>query len=142
LLPEPWQVSVDRAGEAPPPRSVHLGLVTELGLALLAERGGRGSAAAAAAAGPDPGRLVLACGPTPLLRAAAELAAGRDWPCLVSLEEHMGCGYGVCKGCVVPLRDPGPAGWRNVNSCTEGPVLAAADLDWERFGAHHAGESA
>ena len=142
LLPEPWQVSVDQAGEAPPPRPVHHGRVTELGLALLADRSLPKPAAAAARAGPDGGRLVLACGPTPLLRAAAELAAKRDWPCLVSLEEHMGCGYGVCKGCVVPLRDSGPAGWRNVNSCTEGPVLAAADLDWERFGAHHTGGSA
>jgi dihydroorotate dehydrogenase electron transfer subunit len=128
LLPEPWRVSVDSPDRVPAGRRAHHGLVTELGLAELA-RGG------------DPGpRLVLACGPTPLLRAAARLARERGWPCQVSLEEHMGCGYGVCKGCVVPVmldeRDGG--GWRNANSCTEGPVFDAAQIDWDRFGAHHA----
>ncbi len=128
LLSDEWRVSVDRDVDIPAGRQAHHGLVTELALSEL-ERDG------------DPGpRLVMACGPTPLLRAAAMLARDRDWPCLVSLEEHMGCGYGVCKGCVVPVRldGPGDSGWRNANSCTEGPVFDAADLDWERFGAHHA----
>ena len=127
LLPAPWRVSVDRDEAIPAGRHARTGLVTELALAELADH-------------EDPGpRLVLACGPTPLLRAAAALARDRQWPCRVSLEEHMGCGYGVCKGCVVPvLLDPaGGDGWRNANSCTEGPVFDAADLDWERLGAHH-----
>ena len=125
LVPAPWHVSVDRPGDGVPlGREVYTGLVTALAAARL-EGDTHGS------------RLVLACGPTPLLRAAARFAAGRGWPCLVSLEEHMGCGYGVCKGCVVPVRDPGLAGWRNANSCTEGPVLDAAMLDWDRFGVHH-----
>ena len=128
LLPEPWRVSVDRLEAMPGGREAHHGLVTELGLAELERRG-------------DPGpRLVLACGPTPLLRAAAALARERGWPCHVSVEEHMGCGYGVCKGCVVPvLQDAASGGgWRNANSCTEGPVFDAASLDWDSFGAHHA----
>jgi dihydroorotate dehydrogenase electron transfer subunit len=130
LLPEPWQVSVDRDEDIPAGRRAHLGLVTELALAALGSE----------ASGP---RLVMACGPTPLLRAAARLARERDWPCQVSLEEHMGCGYGVCKGCVVPVHDrQALAGWRNANSCTEGPVFDAADLDWDRFGAHHHGGTA
>jgi dihydroorotate dehydrogenase electron transfer subunit len=127
LLPEPWRVSVDRHEAVPSGQQAHHGLVTELGLAELARLGETGP------------RLVLACGPTPLLRAAAALARERGWPCLVSLEEHMGCGYGVCKGCVVPvlLDDRDGGGWRNANSCTEGPVFDAAQLDWDRFGAHH-----
>lgn len=131
LLPDPWRISVDQATGLQSGRAAHHGLVTALAMELLQES-------------PEPSRqrLVLACGPTPLLRAAARLAAERGWPCLVSLEEHMGCGYGVCKGCVVPVLDPGPAGWRNANSCTEGPVFDAADLDWDRFGAHHHGGGA
>jgi dihydroorotate dehydrogenase electron transfer subunit len=121
-------VSVDRHEHVPAGRAAHHGLVTELALAEL-DRAGRARP-----------RLVLACGPTPLLRAAALLARDRGWPCQVSLEEHMGCGYGVCKGCVVPVRlgEPGSDSWRNANSCTEGPVFDAELIDWERFGAHHA----
>ncbi|HOX24940.1 MAG TPA: hypothetical protein PLL30_04145 [Candidatus Krumholzibacteria bacterium] len=126
LVPPPWQVSVDRLDGAAA-RSVFHGLVTELALACVGEPGD---------ATP---RLVLACGPTPLLRAAARLARERGWPCRVSLEEHMGCGYGVCKGCVVPVRDPGPPGWRHATSCTEGPVFDAALIDWDRFGHAAAG---
>jgi dihydroorotate dehydrogenase electron transfer subunit len=69
---------------------------------------------------------VYACGPGPLLRAAADLARGRGWRCWVSLEEHMGCGYGVCKGCVVRVVDEGLA--RNATCCFEGPVFDAARL--------------
>jgi dihydroorotate dehydrogenase electron transfer subunit len=75
---------------------------------------------------------VLACGPTPMLRAAAALAAQRGWSCLVSVEEHMGCGYGVCKGCVVPVWN-GEGGVRNAMSCEEGPVFDAAGLAWDSF---------
>lgn len=127
LLPPPWHVAVERLSGVPSDREVFQGLVTDLALRQLAAAAARE-------------HLVLACGPTPLLRAAAALAAERGWPCLVSVEEHMGCGYGVCKGCVVPLRDPSsPAGWRNVNTCTDGPVFAAGDLDWDRFGSRQGG---
>ena len=125
LLPGPWRVSVDLGRDVPAGRTAFTGLVTELAQRELASR---------AASGP---RLVLACGPTPLLRAAAQLAAAHDWPCQVSLEEHMGCGYGVCKGCVVPVRLQEAPGWRNATSCTEGPVFDAHELDWGRLGAHH-----
>ena len=121
LLDGRWRVSVDRPDGLPADREARVGLVTELAEALLA--GARGP------------RLVLACGPTALLRAAAALARSRGWACLVSLEEHMGCGYGVCKGCVVPVLTPDEPGWRNATSCVEGPVFDAATLDWKRFGA-------
>ena len=47
----------------------------------------------------------------------------------------MGCGYGVCKGCVVPVRTDGPArdGWRNATCCEEGPVFPAARIAWDRY---------
>jgi len=118
LLGDAWLVSVDRLEDVPAGREVAHGLVTELALSQIA--GGSGP------------MLVLACGPTPLLRAAARLAADRRWPCHVSLEEHMGCGYGVCKGCVVPVLTADQPGWRHATSCLEGPVFDAATLDWSR----------
>ena len=121
LLSTAWRVSVDQLEGVPAGREAYHGLVTELALDELAARGDHGP------------RLVLACGPTPLLRAAWALARERGWPCEVSLEEHMGCGYGVCKGCVVPVLEP-KIGWRNATSCTEGPVFKAHELDWQRLG--------
>ena len=44
---------------------------------------------------------MFACGPTPMLKAVAELAAQYDLPCQVSLEEFMACAVGGCAGCAV-----------------------------------------
>lgn len=115
LLGPGWQVSVDRHAGLPPGRAAFTGVVTDLARSLPGLPG---------PAGAD----VLACGPLPLLRAAARLAMERGWGCFVSLEEHMGCGYGVCKGCVVPVVRDGAT--RNATCCQEGPVFSAADLPW------------
>ncbi|MCB1182729.1 hypothetical protein KDM41_04795 [bacterium] len=121
MLDARWGVSVDRAVDVPADREAFAGVVTEL----VASRGDLADGRT---------RAVLACGPIPLLRAAARLAAARGWDCWVSLEEHMGCGYGVCKGCVVPVATAGPDGWRNATCCDEGPVFRADQIRWDRYG--------
>ena len=123
LLKDRWDVSVDSLRDVPEGRNAWEGLVTELAAARKDLQDGRN-------------RMVLACGPTPLLKAAARFAEERRWDCWLSLEEHMGCGYGVCKGCVVPVHDPGkgPDALRNATCCEEGPVFNAAVLAWERPG--------
>ena len=67
---------------------------------------------------------VCACGPLPMLHALKRLpgltVAKRAQ---VSLEEHMGCGAGVCYGCVVDTRQ----GRRRV--CHEGPVFYLDDVE-------------
>ncbi|MCG2633307.1 MAG: dihydroorotate dehydrogenase electron transfer subunit [Gammaproteobacteria bacterium] len=69
---------------------------------------------------------LYACGPTPMLRAVAELARGFDLPCQVSLEEHMACAIGGCAGCVVQVATPtGPAMKR---VCVDGPVFDASTV--------------
>jgi dihydroorotate dehydrogenase electron transfer subunit len=66
---------------------------------------------------------VFSCGPTPMLRASAELARRFRVPCQVSLEEFMACGVGGCAGCTVEVRTPqGPAMKR---VCVDGPVFDA-----------------
>lgn len=66
---------------------------------------------------------VFACGPTPMLRAAAQVAAEFGLPCQVSLEEHMACAVGGCAGCTVLVQtDAGPAMKR---VCVDGPVFDA-----------------
>jgi dihydroorotate dehydrogenase electron transfer subunit len=73
-----------------------------------------------------PGARVYACGPTPMMFAAAKIAAARGAPCVVSLENTMACGFGVCLGCAAPLRDGGSA-----LVCRDGPVFDASRLQWD-----------
>ncbi len=115
LLAAPWRASVDRADAASETRGAFAGNVVELARSLLPADA--------------PAHHVIACGPIPLLRAAAALARERGWTCDVSVEERMGCGYGVCRGCVVPRAD---GGWWT--ACQDGPVLPADAVDWDRFG--------
>ncbi|MGD2082412.1 MAG: dihydroorotate dehydrogenase electron transfer subunit [Chromatiales bacterium] len=69
---------------------------------------------------------VFACGPHPMLQAAADLAREFRLPCQVSLEELMACGVGGCAGCTLPVTtDQGPAMKR---VCVDGPVFDAAEV--------------
>jgi len=72
---------------------------------------------------------VYACGPEPMLRAVARLAARFAVRTDLALEAHMACGFGVCLGCVVPTRRRGSEfGYERV--CIEGPVMPAEALAW------------
>jgi dihydroorotate dehydrogenase electron transfer subunit len=67
----------------------------------------------------------FACGPTPMLRAVRALALERGFPCHLSVEERMACGYGVCNACVVSsTRDPGCY----LKACVKGPVFEASEI--------------
>jgi dihydroorotate dehydrogenase electron transfer subunit len=69
------------------------------------------------------GSQVFACGPTPMLKAAASLARDFDLPCQVALEEYMACGIGGCAGCAVLLQTPDGPAMKRV--CVDGPVFDA-----------------
>jgi dihydroorotate dehydrogenase electron transfer subunit len=63
-----------------------------------------------------------------MLRALAVLFEARGiGGAQFSLEERMGCGFGVCQACVVPNRAPPPR-WRLL--CVEGPVVDPAEVAW------------
>lgn len=87
--------------------------------------------------------LILACGPTPMLRATARAAERLHVSAQLSLEETFGCGVGACWGCVVPIdrtskqaprfpapsiEEPRPIAHARV--CKEGPVFWAHELRW------------
>jgi dihydroorotate dehydrogenase electron transfer subunit len=91
------------------------GLVTQ---ALLTELEGRSA-----------GRKLFACGPTPMLKAVGQLAEEFKLPAELSLDEHMGCGIGVCLTCVVPIKSGD--GWEYQRTCTEGPVFDSRQVAWE-----------
>lgn len=84
-------------------------------------------------AGPGRSRL-YACGPEPMMRAVARIAAEYDLPCEVSLDPWMGCGVGTCLGCVVKIQEPGETAPRNRPACTEGPVFDSRHVVWAHEG--------
>lgn len=71
---------------------------------------------------------VFACGPTPMMRRCAEIAAATGAGCVASLENHMACGFGVCLGCAAPLAAGGFA-----LVCRDGPMFDARAVAWERM---------
>ena len=71
--------------------------------------------------------MLYACGPTPMMRAVAEMAARAEQPVEVSLEPVMGCGLGGCYSCVVRVVDGGA---RFVRACLEGPVFRGTRVSW------------
>lgn len=58
-----------------------------------------------------------ACGPAPMLRAAAAAADAANASMFVSLEKHMACGVGACLGCTCQTEQ----GRKRV--CKDGPVF-------------------
>ena len=73
-----------------------------------------------------PADLVCACGPTGMMRSCAGIASAHGARCLVSLENVMACGFGVCLGCAAPL-----ASGESALVCSQGPVMDAAAIDWD-----------
>ncbi len=74
--------------------------------------------------------LLMTCGPWAMLRATVDLTQRFGQPCLVSMENRMGCGLGVCLGCSIRVAGTGHAAYERV--CTEGPVFRAEKVIWER----------
>lgn len=108
-------------------------LITEFQYFFAAEDGSSGfqgfitSAVAADLAGkrisPDQACL-FSCGPGPMLKKIAEIAASYGMLCQLSLEARMACGVGACMGCVTPAS----GGLKRV--CADGPVFDSRDIIW------------
>ena len=60
---------------------------------------------------------------TRLAKVAIEVGVAAEF----STEAEMGCGFGVCLGCVIPGTEK-----PFLVSCTEGPILAPEKIAWER----------
>jgi dihydroorotate dehydrogenase electron transfer subunit len=74
--------------------------------------------------------LLIVCGPWAMLEASVELARKYGHPCLVSMENRMGCALGVCLGCCIRVVGEGHGAYQRV--CTEGPVFWAEKVVWEK----------
>src|SRR4029077_3027450 len=81
---------------------------------------------------------LYACGPNAMVGAVMRplLESGTELPPTLeaSLEAPMGCGFGTCLGCALPvLGDDGDPVWRLC--CTGGPGNAMRDVDWDALAA-------
>lgn len=75
-------------------------------------------------------QAVYACGPMPMLKAVAKVAADHEAFSQCAVEESMACGIGVCMTCVLPVvGDDGIT--RMVRSCVEGPVFRGDRVRWD-----------
>ncbi|HJQ23627.1 MAG TPA: hypothetical protein VKA60_06890 [Blastocatellia bacterium] len=84
------------------------------------------------AAGGGVGATVYACGPWVMMRRVAEIARALNVRCLVSLEAPMGCGFGVCVGCVVAVETAAPLGYESYKRvCVDGSIFPAERIRWE-----------
>jgi dihydroorotate dehydrogenase electron transfer subunit len=73
---------------------------------------------------------VFTCGPHQMMARVAAITADLDLPCHASLENHMGCGFGACMGCVVEFHEAEREDVRYRRVCTEGPVVDAHAIRW------------
>jgi dihydroorotate dehydrogenase electron transfer subunit len=72
---------------------------------------------------------VYCCGPMPLMRNVARICEAAGVPCQVSLEERMGCGFGICVGCVIDHKAAdGTISKKRV--CYDGPVFDGREVIW------------
>ena len=67
---------------------------------------------------------VFACGPVQMYKTMAKMPELEGKNVQVSLEIMMGCGVGVCYGCVIRTKN----GLKQV--CRDGPVFAMGDVEW------------
>jgi NAD(P)H-flavin reductase len=86
----------------------HRGYVTDLLAVLLEGDSARGAA-------------VYACGPPGMLEAVRAMCGERGVAAELAMEAPMGCGFGACFGCAVPLSKGG-----YMRLCVDGPVVNAA----------------
>ncbi|MFH1124984.1 MAG: dihydroorotate dehydrogenase electron transfer subunit [Pseudomonadota bacterium] len=98
----------------------HVGFVTDLlEMALEGSRAQKRSIA------------LFTCGPKPMLRRVAQMAADRKISCQASLEATMACGLGACQGCAVKAASKEERPYYHV--CQEGPVFPREVIDWDRL---------
>jgi dihydroorotate dehydrogenase electron transfer subunit len=69
------------------------------------------------------------CGPMPMVRTVIPQLMQKKIEGEVSLEEIMGCGYGVCLSCVKEIEKDGRVQKQRI--CTEGPVFSIREVKWQ-----------
>jgi len=78
----------------------------------------------------DEPAIIYACGPDAMLHRISQLAEQYALPAQLSLESPMACGFGICVGCAVAVKDACPEGFVYKKVCTDGPIFRSDELHW------------
>lgn len=77
--------------------------------------------------------VLYAAASAPTLERIAAFCRERQLPAQVAIEERMGCGFGLCFTCVVPVARKDGSGYDHLRSCIDGPVFNPARVLWDRW---------
>src|SRR2546421_5262564 len=82
--------------------------------------------------------MIYTCGPEPMMKRVAEIAAARGIDCQIAVERAMACGMGTCQSCCIRVRKPDASkpplvgrDWCYRLACTDGPGFRGGGLLWE-----------
>jgi len=77
-------------------------------------------------------KVIYSCGPEPMLKAVQEVALKNNVSAELSVESYMGCGVGICQGCVIQRKrekiKEHSYHEKYALVCTEGPVFSAGEV--------------
>jgi dihydroorotate dehydrogenase electron transfer subunit len=77
--------------------------------------------------------VIYAAASASTLERVAAFCRERSMPAQIAVEEKMGCGFGVCNTCVVPVARKDGSGYDNLRACVDGPVFNPARILWDRW---------
>ena len=69
--------------------------------------------------------VIYACGPKLMYKSLYDFMKNTKLNIFVSLEERMGCGFGVCLSCAIKTVN----GMKQI--CKDGPVFKIDDIIWD-----------
>ena len=76
---------------------------------------------------------IFACGPEQMLKAVQSYAVDKKIPAKISVESYMGCGIGICQGCVIERvnEDQSVHSYHEKYSlvCIDGPVYKSEEVN-------------
>lgn len=73
--------------------------------------------------------IIYSCGPSIVLKKVAQLAIENNIESYVAMERVMACSIGVCRGCVIKLKDGEEMVYGSV--CKDGPVFKGSEVIWD-----------
>ncbi|RMF94075.1 MAG: dihydroorotate dehydrogenase electron transfer subunit [Candidatus Schekmanbacteria bacterium] len=74
--------------------------------------------------------IIFASGPQAMLKEVDKIVLKNDINCQLTAESVMGCGYGVCLGCILEKKDADKEAKKHTLVCTDGPVFNSGEIKW------------
>jgi len=72
--------------------------------------------------------IIYSCGPEEMLAKVAEIAAGKNIDCQISMERRMACGIGLCQSCAIECKVPDSGETVYKMCCEYGPVFDSKEV--------------